>query len=403
MAIRFDIGTVEKAERLPDGRLRAPARLTRTGVFRYRNMDGSERREYRPADEVFKRDSLHTFTDSVVTAGHPPEMITARNARTYGVGQISGAPRVDGSHVAATIVVNDADTIDRMERGEMVELSCGYECDLRHESGISPQGERYDAIQTNIRGNHVALVPAGRAGPTARVRMDAAQNDAAEMVAHQEQSMTVEEMQTALATEKARADELQVRLDAMPPALAKAAKAKSGEGDDEEGDDEEGDDKPAFLKKKLAKADAKIVSLEADLVTAKNEARDQRLRADAAEKARTDAESASKAEARARVELEDKARAVLGAEFKADADDRTLMVAVVKKVDGEDVAADASMDFVRGMYAGATKRYTAGANALAGLRAATQTERADASIPDEAAAARRMNEHSANAWKSKEI
>src|SRR5262249_40249598 len=35
-------------------------------------------------------------------------------------------------------------------------------------------GERYDAIQRNIRGNHVALVDVARAGPEARVRMDAA-------------------------------------------------------------------------------------------------------------------------------------------------------------------------------------------------------------------------------------
>jgi hypothetical protein len=35
-----------------------------------------------------------------------------------------------------------------------------------------PDGQRYDAIQRNIRGNHVALVDLGRAGPEVSIRMD---------------------------------------------------------------------------------------------------------------------------------------------------------------------------------------------------------------------------------------
>lgn len=401
-AYRIDRGTLRKPTRLPDGRLRADAYMTRSGVFEYRNADGSIRREYRPASEVFKADSLETFADVPVTDDHPPEMVNARNARQYTVGQVSGAPRQDGDHVAITLVVNDADTISKMEAGK-VELSAGYEVDLIEGSGVAPDGQKFDAVQTNIRGNHVAIVAAGRAGQTSRVRMDAA------LYQITGADMDPEQMKAALDAATQRADALQAKLDAMPAALAAAAKKGA---DDEESDDEDEDEDepagkgkmPAFLKKKIAKKDAAIAKLEGQLVAAKNEARDQTLRADRAEKARTDAAAGSLAAARARISLEAKAQAVLGADFKADAADRDLMVAVVKRVDGEEIGADASIDFVRGMFQGAAKRHDAGADALAGLRLATETTvRGDADkFDDEETAARKMRERSDNAWKTTE-
>lgn len=396
MALRFDISSLRKPERLADGRLRADAYLTRTGVFEYRRPDGTVIREYRPPTEVFKADAMGSFADVVVTDDHPPELVTSRNARQYAVGMLSGAPRQDGEHVAATLIVIDEAAILKMDGGK-VQLSCGYECDLVPTAGTSPNGERYDAIQTNIRGNHVALVDVGRAGPTARVRMDASQMLGP--AAHEPKENTVNETELKAAleaatkradAEKARADEAQAKLDAFPP---------KGESDDEDGED---DKKPAFLKKKLKKADERIAALEGELVTAKNDARDAKLRADAAEKARTDAADASMAAARARIALETTAAAVLGAEFKADASDRDLMVAVVKRVDGEDIGADASMDFVRGMFAGATKRHDGGADALAGLRLVTapRTDATSGNESPEIVAQRKMNADSANAWKA---
>lgn len=391
MAYRIDRGTLRKAERLPDGRIRVDGHMTRSGVFTYLNPDGTSRREYRPPAEVFHADSLRTFADVPVTDDHPPTMINAKNARQYTVGQLSGAPRQDDDHVAITLVVNDADVISKMDSGK-VELSAGYEVDLVESPGVTPDGQKFDAVQTNIRGNHVAIVASGRAGHTSRVRMDASYQVG--------ESMTPEEMKAALdaATaradaEKTRADALQAKVDAFPP-----PKAKDEEGDDEDAEGE----KPAFLKKKMAKKDAQITALESELIVAKNAARDEKIRADAAEKARTDAAATSMAVARARIALETKAEAILGSEFKADASDRDLMVAVVKRVDGDDVSADFSMDYVRGLYAGAAKRNDAGSEALAGLRLATTKTESRADAPDEEAAARKMREDTDNAWKTKE-
>lgn len=173
MTIRFDRGTLRPPKRLPDGRLRVDAHLTRTGVFVYRLADGTERREYRPPEEVFHADALDSFAMVPVTDDHPAGLVTAKNARDVAIGWTGETIRRDGDHVAAAMMFADDRAIAKVDRGKR-ELSCGYTCDLEETSGVSPEGERYDVIQRNIRGNHVALVDMGRAGPTARLRMDGA-------------------------------------------------------------------------------------------------------------------------------------------------------------------------------------------------------------------------------------
>lgn len=59
--------------------------------------------------------------------------------------------------------MQDADAIGKIERGEFKELSCSY----RYTPDFTPgevDGVAYDFIMRDIKGNHVALVPRGRAG-----------------------------------------------------------------------------------------------------------------------------------------------------------------------------------------------------------------------------------------------
>lgn len=170
---RIDLAALKPPTRRADGTLVADALLTRTGVFTYRNPDGSERKEYRPPREVFDQKSLDSFKLVPITDDHPPTMLTANNARQYAVGAVGENVRRAGSHVAATIAVHDAGTIAKMDAGKS-QVSCGYDCELDETPGVSPEGERYDAVQTAIVGNHLAIVHNARAGSTAAVRMDAA-------------------------------------------------------------------------------------------------------------------------------------------------------------------------------------------------------------------------------------
>lgn len=166
---RFD-GT--KVQRTPQGGLKVPAYLTREGVFNYTNPDGSVRREYRPADEVFKADSFATLEDAPVTKGHPG-MVTAANHGALAKGHVRDIKQ-EGRFIAATALVQDADLVQGVESGALKELSCGYVCKFDATPGISPDGTPYDGVQRNIRYNHVALLPpgAGRAGSQVSLRLD---------------------------------------------------------------------------------------------------------------------------------------------------------------------------------------------------------------------------------------
>ena len=170
---RWDRGTF-KPTRLPNGWLKADASLTRTGVFAYRNQDGTTRRELRLPDDVFKRDSMDSLQLVPLTLRHPPEPLDAQNTREHSVGAVGSDIHHDDALVRATLMVTDADAVKAVETGSHRELSCGYNCVLDHTPG-EWNGQRYDAVQHHIRYNHVALEPLGRAGPDVRVHMDAAE------------------------------------------------------------------------------------------------------------------------------------------------------------------------------------------------------------------------------------
>lgn len=167
---RFDIGRLGAVERMENGWLRAPGRLTRTGIFLYRDADGNTRRELRLPEEVFHPEALRSFAMVPMTVEHPPVMLDAQNTKEYAVGHLGENVVPDGDHVSATIMLTDAKGIVAAEGGKQ-ELSCGYTCRLDMTPGVW-RGMAYDCIQRGIRGNHVSLVDRGRAGPTARLQLD---------------------------------------------------------------------------------------------------------------------------------------------------------------------------------------------------------------------------------------
>jgi hypothetical protein len=171
--LRFDKASpLSKPVRLPNGFVRAEGYLTRSGIFVYRDAQGKTVRELRPPEEVMHADSLASFGLMPVTNEHPSELLTADNAKQYAVGSVSESVVPEGDKVRASLMITDAAAIEALDAGKS-ELSCGYTADVSIESGVW-QGQPYDAIQRNIRGNHVALVDAGRAGPACAIRMDAA-------------------------------------------------------------------------------------------------------------------------------------------------------------------------------------------------------------------------------------
>lgn len=159
--------------RTGDGYLVAQAHIAKVGVQTYLGNEVGRPgagivRVYRPAAEVFDRASLTSFAHKPITVGHPPEGVTADNWKRRAVGYVGGEVLRDGDRIAVPLLFTDSAAIRQLESG-VQELSGGYGCDLDWTPGVTADGEAYDAVQRQIRINHVALVAQGRAGSTIRV------------------------------------------------------------------------------------------------------------------------------------------------------------------------------------------------------------------------------------------
>lgn len=141
--------------------------LTRVGIFEYHNPDGTIRRELRLPEEVFAQESLASYKGKPVILTHEAGMIDSDNVQQEQIGTILSEGTQDGDNVRAQIIIHDARKLDYGLR----ELSLGYSLDLEEVPG-EWQGQPYDAIQRNIRVNHLALVEKARAGDSARLNID---------------------------------------------------------------------------------------------------------------------------------------------------------------------------------------------------------------------------------------
>jgi len=178
---RYDFAPITKSETTPEGYLRVWGRTARVGTQLYRRADGSQVREYRPPEEVGNPESLSTFGMTPVTYGHPPALLDSTNTKLYQTGYSGSKVHYSDGFVEVCLTITDADSIEKIERGDATELSAGYKVDYDPTPGVTPNGEAYDGIQRNIRVNHIAVVPRGRAGPEVRLLLD--RMDAADAVA----------------------------------------------------------------------------------------------------------------------------------------------------------------------------------------------------------------------------
>lgn len=176
---RFDTYKIDqKAIKLDTGFLKVSVFATRVGVFAYRKPDGSIRRELRHPDEVFNADSLQTLSCVPLTNRHPSELVNSKNVRKYMVGTVGEIVERADAFVKTSVTIMDEKTIADVEKNGLREVSCGYKCDVVEGPG-EYGGEHYDAVQRNIKYNHLAIVDKGRAGSQVRLHLD---SDDAELV-----------------------------------------------------------------------------------------------------------------------------------------------------------------------------------------------------------------------------
>ncbi|MGV4796137.1 DUF2213 domain-containing protein [Rhizobium sp. F40D2] len=169
----IDAAVVAGTRRTADGYLIAEARAVRAGIQLYLGDEVGKPemkvvRVYRPAEEVFADASLQSFTHAPVTVNHPKEAVSATNWKDLAVGEVSTLAKKDGEWVWLPLILKDAAAIKDVEGGKR-ELSAGYECLLDWTAGTTEDGQAFDAVQRDIKINHLAVVDRARAGSKARI------------------------------------------------------------------------------------------------------------------------------------------------------------------------------------------------------------------------------------------
>lgn len=190
-----DASVVAGTRRREDGALVADVRIARTGVQAYLGSEVGKPempivRVYRPRSEVFAKDTLASAAHRPVTNDHPPDLVDSTNWKQFAVGQTADEVAGEGIYIRVPLMVSDEAAIKDIEAGKR-EVSAGYTCELEWTAGKTTDGEPYDAIQKNIRLNHVAIVARGRAGSQVRIGDGAAAWGASPQPSTKEPTMTL--------------------------------------------------------------------------------------------------------------------------------------------------------------------------------------------------------------------
>jgi len=159
--------------------------ISRVGVFPYlgRSMgagtdawpEGDPNKVYmvyRPAEELGSQECIDSFklipfVDDHTMLGNDTER-GETPAEDKGIHGILGE-RVgfDGEELYSNLKLFSKALANKINRGKK-QVSAGYRCTYDHTPGVF-RGQKYDAVQRNQRGNHLASVDAGRMGKTVAV------------------------------------------------------------------------------------------------------------------------------------------------------------------------------------------------------------------------------------------
>lgn len=362
-----DTLTLDRSARIcADGSLVAEVFAARTGLQDYRGAevdpdnahglrDQALVKVYRPEAEVFKADSLATFAAAPVTVDHPSVAVTADNWKGLGVGEINGDVVRDGQRVRVPIIVRDAGAVTAATTTHK-QLSMGYATELVFpQDGKHPDGTACDAYQTNLKINHIALVPAARGGPELRVVDE-------RTAPHKEPTMKIKIGDAEV--DATNGEAVRIAVDGLntklTTALADKAKAET--------------DLAAAVTDK-ATLDAKVTTLEKQVADA------QLSPAQLRDAARAYALTADKAKA-------------LGVTVSDEMDEPAIMKAAVMSKIG-----DAAKDWNDAQFAASFATLTADATPTATVHSITPAKFADAE-DDFAASQRKLSDQRRNAWKT---
>lgn len=157
-------------QRTPEGFLKVYGYGARSGVLYYSDTGG----EARLPEEVARADTLESMKNKPITDGHPVVngrrvKVDSKNARQFQRGfstdEVSSEvdPQTGETMIKVGYVITDEQLIQKIERGQVRQISPGYDRNLEIMPG-EYKGQRYDGIQRDIVHNHWAILARGRAG-----------------------------------------------------------------------------------------------------------------------------------------------------------------------------------------------------------------------------------------------
>lgn len=118
---------------------------------------------YRSAEELSKPETIESVNGIPIQLMH--HMDYADNpAKATRVGSTGTDAAFHDPYLTNSLHIQDKKAIDRINDGSMRELSLAYRYKPIFTAGVSPDGEKYDFLMTDISANHLALVDEGRAG-----------------------------------------------------------------------------------------------------------------------------------------------------------------------------------------------------------------------------------------------
>ncbi|MBH3360750.1 DUF2213 domain-containing protein [Pseudomonas guariconensis] len=196
----------------------------------------------RNADEVFRPETIASFEGKPVTLAHPEDFVNPSNWRELSMGITQNVRRGDGVEsdlMLADLLITDAQAIEDVRNG-LRQVSCGY--DAEYEQLAVGRGR-----QTNIVGNHVALVERGRCGPRCAI-------GDSDTMSKKKQLSFADRLRRAFMSKDAEAAE----------ALAKEAETadEEEEEDEDKGSAKTGDAGTALILKEIRALSARVGDME---------------------------------------------------------------------------------------------------------------------------------------------
>lgn len=217
---------LEKVRVDENGFLEGTAVISSAVISTY-NKDGVISKEFKHPDHLFSKETMKSATLTPITNEHPDLVydskgkVNSRNYKKLTIGTTGESVERVGDDLVVNFRIKDSKAIEDIKGGK-TGVSIGYTSNVVKERGTY-KGKEYDAINTNIRINHLALTAHPRV-ENARLNLDSSKeddhlNNLNNNMTDKQQVDNSEEYKKTLTELQAKYDTLQARYDSISSEL----------------------------------------------------------------------------------------------------------------------------------------------------------------------------------------